>query len=253
MLSFYNLSGLKVEAQPAHHGFAGQITSFPVALNCKTINKPRFALEVKFDNKKNTVNNYELTPVKVNTLNDKELIVDVPYYFDKRGRFSPSRLKISSEYCLGLFVAWTRLELDVEAIIYPKIKVLSEKLLLATTDNTDDEYSNNSNHAKGNDEFYELKNHVLGESISRVAWKQFAKGQGKFTKHYQQNNAKPHWLLLEDIPANTLENKLSILCYLIIEYAASGQEYGINLGKVIIQPSNGQAHKKQCLTALADY
>ncbi len=238
MTSFFNLSGLIIKAQDKSRGHVDQPVNFVVTTTSK---QRRFDLNFSFD-LQNTVQLPLCSPGN-NT-------VKVPYLGKTRGRFSPGRLKLSSEYCFGLFITWTRLDFQCQAVVYPKIKAINGALPAMSADADSNENVTSSN--KGNDDFYELKNYVLGEPLSRIAWKQLAKGQGKFTKHYQQNQGNLCWLNLQDMPANDIESKLQLLCYIILEYSKTAQQFGLNLGTVKIPPNDGLQHMHECLTALTD-
>ena len=80
-----------------------------------------------------------------------------------------------------------------------------------------------------------------------------AKGQGKLTKHYQQNQSHANWLVLDKMPASDIETKLELLCFLIVEYSKTGRDFGLDLGATKISPNSNLEHQKNCLTALADY
>ncbi len=104
--------------------------------------------------------------------------------------------------------------------------------------------------------FSELKEYVTGESRARVAWKQFARDQGKYTKHYQSQQGGSLWLNLADMPSHDIEMQLSFLSYLIVEYSNSKHVFGLKLGginNIKIEPNSGQEHQEECLNALAHY
>ena len=48
-----------------------------------------------------------------------------------------------------------------------------------------------------------------------------------------------------------MEQRLSNLCYWALQYAARGDEYGLRLPGVTIEPGTGQRHQEQVLKALA--
>ena len=123
--------------------------------------------------------------------------------------------------------------------------------------------SNTHNDASaGIDDFSELKNYVVGESQARVAWKQLARGQAKLSKHYQNQQSSIQWLKLSDMPSTDLEIKLSFLCFLILEYGKSENDFGLLLDfysdknndqTMKITPSSGYQHQQNCLIALASF
>jgi hypothetical protein len=106
----------------------------------------------------------------------------------------------------------------------------------------------------------------LGESQSRIAWKQFARGQGKFSKKYQAQQDSLLWLKLSNMPSADMEVKLQFLCFLILEYSQNKQVFGLVIDlpsfsktclsksstAIKIAPNTGFQHQENCLIALAN-
>ncbi len=237
--SFFNLSGLKVKAQSEIYGHTDTDLFYTISLSSQT---PRYALNLQFDQQPKTY----IPCCEVGTSKIK-----VSFQSALRGRYKPGRLRISSAYCFGLFTTWTRLDFNCQAIIYPKQTIITGHL--AALSAIEESPQVTSSDQPGMDEFYQLKSYSQGEPLSRVAWKQFAKGQGKMSKEYQQQQGELRWLKLTDMPANHVEIKLQQLSYLIIEYSNMGKAFGVDLGYCTIAINTGAIHKQTCLTALADY
>lgn len=264
MTSFFNLSGLNVNVNSLKpsEGFVKQLIYFSVNISSNSVssskrfNAPRrFSLNFTFDSVE-PFKSKSANPICIPLLSNTIIKVDVPCLANNRGLLYPGRLKISSEYCFGLFTTWTHLDFDFQGIVFPKPKEINSAhpSLLSSQENDEslkESVMNNSLAQKGSDEFYEFKNYVQGEAVSRIAWKQLAKGQGKLTKHYQKSQQQACWLTLSNMPANTLEIKLEMMCFLILEYENAGIEYGVDLGNIKINPSYGMQHQQECLTALA--
>lgn len=105
-----------------------------------------------------------------------------------------------------------------------------------------------------------MKNYILGESQARIAWKQLARGQGKFSKSYQAQQSNLQWLKLSNMPSNDIEENLQCLCFLILEYTQQKQTFGLlidlptntNIHSASkIEPNSGLVHQEECLMALA--
>ncbi len=252
--SFFNLAGLTVTAKKHTTGFAGSHLYLPITLYSANA---RFSLVIGFDDQTDVIidsleHEQSIVNRNSNTFVAIEQQVLVPFYAAQRGLLIPSRLKISSEYSLGLFTCWTRLDFAAKLIVYPKAEKL--KLGFSYQKTQENEQASQVTTEQG-DDFYQLKNYVVGESLSQVAWKQVAKGQGWLSKSYHQSQGGQYWLKLADMPAVKLEQKLSFLCYLVMEYYQTGQKYALELDHIKIIPSNKfdhpQQHLEQCLYALA--
>jgi len=159
------------------------------------------------------------------------------------------------------------LDFSHQLVVFPQPKKLNlNQNYLAEFDDFEQQ-SNVSRHiTSGVDDFAELKNYVIGESQARIAWKQLARGQGKLSKHYQNQQGNLIWLKLSAMPSAQLETKLSFLCFLILEYSKSEHCFGLVLDVVLstgkdvannsqpvkIAPNSGYQHQQNCLIALAE-
>jgi len=241
--SFFNLSGLQLEAKSRVKGFAGSSLYLPIKL---VSSKGRFNLNFSFA---------QQAVVHLAILNEKGIKntvseVLVPLYCAERGIFTGSRVKLSSEFSLGLFTCWTQLAFASTFIVYPDPKPVNLKL---TNNQLDDEIGQSTQVEDQGDDFYQLKNYVLGEPLSQVAWKHLAKGQGWFSKSNQQNVSQQPWLNLSEMPSVNIEQKLRYLCYLVKEYNQQGIDFGVVLGDRKIAPAQGKDHLELCLMALAEF
>lgn len=250
--SFYNFSQLSISSNASQTGFANQIINFPISI---TGNKTHYDINFQFSDAL-----YNLPPVKLTECNSETITILLPLHAKKRGVYKLSRVKVFSEYSLGLFITWSLLDFSHQAIVFPQPKKFTtNKKLLCEDDNNANDDSLYSYDIEGSDDYFELKNYVLGESPSRIAWKQFARGQGKLSKSYQTQQGSLHWLKLSEMPSNDIELKLQFLCFLIIEFTRNKQSFGLSLdlpyknnGEVNIGPNLGLAHQKSCLIALAN-
>ncbi len=255
MHSFYNFSGLGFKSIAKYSGFAKQAINIPVTITAK---KQHFDLTLSFANQHKQPQTYlEQCPE-----GNSEVIL--PYLANQRGVADLGRIKISSEYSFGLFVSWAVLDFSHQITVFPQPKKINDNQYRRTGSDADNILTTNPvNQSAGLDDFSELKSYVLGESKARIAWKQFARGQGRYTKHYQNQQGSLYWLKLTDMPNSNLETQLSFLCYLVLEYSHCEQQFGLDLaanGKTIdinknekVEPDSGLAHQTRCLTALANF
>ena len=237
--SFFNLAGLLVSCQGQAYGYARQQLTMAVTVFSKT---PRYDLNFYFA---------EQQRLSVQAINAEKILLEMPFYFEKRGIFPIGRITIKSEYSLGLFICWTHLDFGGSCIIYPEVKRLKGPLLYYQKVKNDHDIGEKV--IAGAEDFFELKSYVRGESVNRVAWKQFARGQGKYTKHYHQLQGGSLWLTLKDMPGDVLETKLQYLCFLLLHYHHENYHYGLELADRKINTGSGDFHLKSCLRALAAY
>ena len=248
MHSFYNFSQLAFSAQPQQAGFAQQSIIFPLTIHSK---KTHFDLNFSIDDNLASISN-----TKIVQCSSGETQVNLNYISAQRGEYSLGRVAIFSEYSFGLFKSWTHLDFGLSALVYPKPLpvVLNQDQL--SGQNNDDTITSYKNSGKvGIDDFSELKAFIIGESIARTAWKQLARGQGHYSKHYQESQSTLLCLKLADMPAGSLETQLSYLCFLVNELTKNQQCFSLqlDLDKETVANSSGLAHQQACLIALALY
>lgn len=250
--SFYNFSQLQFSSDKQQHGYVGEDILFPVYL---IANKTHYDINLHFSRLTSTNKVERLTQCQQGTQ-----AVNLVYNNSSRGKFMPGRVTVFSEYSFGLFKSKTVLDFGHQAIVYPKpLTLLAGQYQFSAQplDNNNESY--NTNNAIGTDDFFELRSYVQGESRARIAWKQLAKGQGHYSKHYQESEGKLQWLALKDMPSNNLEIQLSYLTFLVDELSTTNQVFGLLLPsgrgseEVHIEPSSGLLHQQACLTALALY
>lgn len=242
LTSFFNLAGLKVNMVKQSQGFASQNILYSVELQ-STLS--RYHLHFNFKHQDTATMPHCSSGI---------CHIQVPFKSEQRGRYLTGRLKISSEYCFGLFITWTQLEFAAKAIVFPKAKPIKQSLLSNDAFQSIDSYDAiNQRFVAGTDDFYQLKPYQQGEPLSQIAWKQVAQGKGYFSKEYQKEQQGACWLNLKNMPNNQLESKLQILAFLIKKYSEQGQVFGLDLNVITISPNSNIKHTNECLIALADY
>jgi len=239
MHSFFNLSAIELSADKKAAGYAKTNISFPIKILSPS---RRLDLHFCFDDQQ---------AFHLPQCDQGEQTIYVSCHYDNRGIYYPGRLKVWSEYSLGLFITWTRIDFGNQCNVYPEAIPLN--IHQRNFSGVIKESAMVENNKSGIDDFFELKTHISGEPLSRIAWKQFARGQGRLTKHYHEQQGTTCWLKITDMPNQGVEKQLQYLCFLINEYNHLGQVFGLDLGQNTISPSQGEHHFKQCLMALAIY
>lgn len=100
----------------------------------------------------------------------------------KRGKFVLPKLTVSTVYPLGILQAWSYVFFDGHAWVYPAplgYEMTASQLVPA------DEVQTAALHTQaGQDDFDQLDNYVLGESLARISWAHVARGQGLMAKRF---------------------------------------------------------------------
>jgi uncharacterized protein (DUF58 family) len=171
--------------------------------------------------------------------------VKLPLPATRRGWLSPGRLTLYTEFPLGLFYAWSYLNFDTRALVYPK-PAESIPLPASVTQSGTGTVS-----IRGDEDFAGLRSYVAGDTPQRIAWKALAREQGLQVKQFSALQGNELWLEWNLAPNENPEQKLSILTRWILDAEAQGLMYGLRLPGSELLPDRGVVHRDECLRALA--
>ncbi|ABV87737.1 DUF58 domain-containing protein [Shewanella pealeana] len=236
--SYKNLAGLSLSSSKANNTVAGQAIYFPINLSC-----PNRAYEVQL--------NFQNQPLEVvKKVSEHQTQALVTYNKAHRGINHPGRVKIETRYPLGLFRAWSHIDLAQAQLVYAE-PVIDPNPVYLNSDHTS-EQQDTGKYVAGIDEYKGLREYVLGESLKQVAWKQWAQGRGMLTKEFEEPQGAPMWLSL-DPKSNDIELALSHLAWHTEQLSAKRQVFGLKIGGSTIHPSHGEHHRNKVQTQLALY
>lgn len=230
-----NLNKININAMHSLPSYCGKSIDFIFNLSC-TSNQRHYAI--------NTGTNPEVLSVSENS-QPKFFITQKAI---KRGQQNPDRFKVSTEFPIGLFYAWTQVKINNPVIVYPKP-------IISNTEITEFLSGDNLNkQLTGDDDYAGIRDFKKGDNPKRLAWKAIAKTGKLYTKEFSTESGD--YLMFDfdklDQTSNT-EEKLSLLCGLIIAASEQKLNYGLRLAEKIISPDHGDLHKHNCLTLLALY
>lgn len=234
--TYANLSGLTIHALRARPAFPGQQSEFELLLE-RGKQRDHYALRLQWPRS---------TENMVNLTGEDSVRVQLHTPVGERGWYNPGRLLLESTYPLGLLRCWTWVDLDLHALVYPR-PIPSAELSGAATDRPDGA----AIPVQGSDDFYGFRDYRRGDSIRHIHWKGLAKGQPLQSKQYSAYADRSVWLDWEMFPGLGTERRLSHLCYWALEFEHSGDEYGLRLPGVVIEPDQGEKHRDRVLKALA--
>ena len=175
-------------------------------------------------------------------------LIDLHLAMSQRGLFRPERLLVETFYPVGLLRSWTWLALDIDVLVYPRPLKCALEGVAAADDNDDGEVIP----VVGSDDFYQFKQYQPGDSLKHVFWKSYAKGQELQTKQFASYREQRLWLDWQ-LFSGAEEDRLSKLCYWVLQLENNNDEYGLRLPDVEIAPGHGGQHQAEVLKALALY
>ncbi|MEA3292777.1 MAG: DUF58 domain-containing protein, partial [Pseudomonadota bacterium] len=103
------------------------------------------------------------------------------------------------------------------------------------------------------DEFDRLRPYQPGDPVRHIAWKKQARNDELVVKQFQLSTASEQVFSWYALPGGDVETRLSQLCYWILNANRSGRRYGMVLPNLKIPPGRGEAHRRRCLRALAEF
>lgn len=171
----------------------------------------------------------------------------VPVDAPRRGLLRPGRLTLYTHYPLGLYRAWSYLELDLHCIVYPRPESPGLPLPRAAA-----AHRNGEMQGTGEDDFGGLRPYHAGDPPRHIAWKASAREDLLLTKQFTGRAAAQCWLDWHALPAGLgVEERLSRLTRWVLDAHAAGVAYGLRLPSLTLPQAGGEAHRVRCLEALA--
>jgi uncharacterized protein (DUF58 family) len=166
---------------------------------------------------------------------------------ERRGWLPLGRVMLETRFPLGLFRAWSYVEPDARALVYPR----PERTALPPP-SAESASGGVRSPVPGNDDYAGLRAYQLSDSPRHVAWKAVARSNDMLTKQFSGEAAAELWLDWRHLPATLgLEARLSRLAGWVLAADAAGQPYGLRLPGCEIGPARGDRHRAACLQALA--
>jgi uncharacterized protein (DUF58 family) len=174
-----------------------------------------------------------------------EVVLAVPA--ERRGWLPLGRVMLETRFPLGVFRAWSYVEPDARALVYPRPE--RSPLPAPTAD-----YATGGlrSPVPGNDDYAGLRSYQLSDSPRHVAWKAVARSDDMLTKQFSGEAASELWLDWRMLPATLgRETRLARLAGWVLAADRAGTQYGLRLPGVELGPARGDRHRAACLQALA--
>jgi uncharacterized protein (DUF58 family) len=176
--------------------------------------------------------------------------VQIAFRPERRGLHRVPALTAETRYPLGTFRVWTVWRPAAQVLIYPAPEAHPPPL--PPGEPRAGGAAAAQRQATG--EFDGVRAYRRGDPLKLVVWKKAAKADELVSRDAQQVQRFELWLDLAHAgsgAAGSLEQKLSRLCAWVLMAEKKGLSYGLRLGKTEIAPGGGEAHKRNCLQALA--
>lgn len=163
----------------------------------------------------------------------------------QRGWLQAGRLKLYTEFPLGLFYAWSYLHFDTRCLVYPKPLLDAPLPLGNAPDGT------GKRNISGDDDFAGLRKYVEGDPMPRIAWKAYARERGLQVKQFTTPLGEELWLDFADAEDRSEERRLARMTRWVLDAEVQGLRYGLRLPDGDLPCNNGIAHRDACLRRIA--
>jgi uncharacterized protein (DUF58 family) len=231
---YRNLLGLTVTGIGAQPVFAGRQARIAVRLAAGSRDRP--AVRVALDRAAAASWNLEA---------QQEAAVEIDLPTRRRGLLPIGRLVVSSRYPMGLFRVWATIDPQAVCLVYPQPLAASLPLELGS------DGAGTGQAGPGIEDFHGVTPYQPGDPPRHLHWKSLARGQGVFTKRFDERRGSGGLLDWFAVPEPDPERRVSILCHAVLDRERRKQSYGLRLPGRLIRPALGRGHRHRCLEALA--
>jgi len=237
--TFRNLANLRVTAGRSSPVFAGGTAQFTLHLENPS-DTDRYAVGLTRDRK-------EASFVDVPGRSTVPATIGLPA--QRRGLLRPGRLTLFTRFPLGLYYAWSYVELDMRCLVYPRPASPGLPLPPAAAS-----AGAGADHGRGQEDFAGLRQYHVGDSPRHIAWKAAARDQGLLTKQFSGHADSELWLdwALLPLPMG-VEERISHLARWVLDAHAAGIAFGLRLPGTTVELAAGEAQRERCLEELALY
>lgn len=238
--TYRNLAGVGLAPGRAVPVFAGESCHFGVCLD-NSGQAARYAIRLERGEKAAAY----AAPVDVPA--DANTMVELPVPAPRRGRLALGRVTISTVFPLGLFYAWSYVDLGMSCAIYPA-PAGSHVLPPGKPESG----KRNPRHGDSGEDFTGYRDYTLSDSPRHVDWKIVARDKGWYVKRFGGESGYTLWLTWEDVrAARNTEHALAQLCRWVVQAEARQLAYGLDIPGTRLPQQQGSLHYHRCLEALA--
>ena len=186
-------------------------------------------------------------------------LVQVAFTPARRGLHRLPTLTAETRFPLGTFRVWTVWRPAAQMLVYPAPELHAPPLPPGVPRTGG---AAAALKAQSSGEFEGVRGYRRGDPMKLVVWKKAltalmaseqasSEGGGLIVRDTQQAQQNELWLDIMQAGSGDIERKLSRLCAWVLQAERLGLAYGLRLPAIEIKPASGEAHKRQCLEALA--
>ena len=234
-----NVIGLSIGSHPSKSVFLGNAAIFPITLSNPS-GKPRHAVWL-------IAGGFH----QLSTLGGgDQQTIEVRLPTVQRGLFPCEPVNLSSLYPIGIFFCWTkRFVSDERCLVYPQPLDL---VPFPEDGSNNGKEEANANVRLGAEDYAGMKNYQDGDRMRDIHWPSLAKTNKLVSIQYENHSNSSVNLSLFNLPVSlSTEDRLSQLCYWVINAEKNGQRYQLEMPNHTIEFDKGMNHYHACLRVLA--
>jgi uncharacterized protein (DUF58 family) len=170
---------------------------------------------------------------------------------NERGWLAAPRVRLVTRFPLGLFRAWAYWRPDAKVLVYPSPELPAPALPSSGAASED------GHGTVGLDNFAGIRSYQPGDPLKHLAWRQIARhdpalGGQLVSKHFEGGAVAELSLDFAALPlAMELEQKLARMASWVLQAEQRALPYSFRLAQHDYGPALGDAHRANCLRALA--
>ncbi len=234
-LCFLNLSALEVFTDSPADAFEGEGLNFRVTF----LRPMKSAPAIRYG-----ANSEQVTDAFIEKGIKKTASIMQPAH--SRGYYQLDRLYLSTLFPFGLIRAWTWLKTESAVFVYP---TPVEPVYAPGTAQSG--AASHDSHVQV-ESSGDLKNYAPGDSLARVAWKQFAARDELYIRAYDATSGQAdQWVDWTSYQASNTEQRLSMMCSDVLRLGRDRKLFGLRLPGQELAQGEGPEHERTCLRALA--
>ncbi|MDM0046119.1 DUF58 domain-containing protein [Variovorax dokdonensis] len=181
--------------------------------------------------------------------------IEVAFRPERRGLHPVPPLVVETRFPLGTFRVWTVWRPAAKVLVYPAPEAHPPPLPPGEP-RTDTQVGANARINSQAGEFDGVRAYRRGDPLKMLAWKQVARAMAAgsddlYSRDAQQVRQSELWLDAQHAGLPSHEARLSRLTAWVLMADRLGTDYGLRVAGRQVSPSQGEAHKRQCLEMLA--
>jgi len=234
--TYSNLSGLTIAAARAHSTFAGERAEFDLQLSSRAARHYR-TIHLGWPGAD--------VDATVSVAPGERSAVKLFLPAERRGWLPAPWICVETFYPLGLLRAWSWVDLDVAALVYPR------PLPGPRPDSVGSGLPDGEQQwRRGSEDFHSFRAYQSGDNLRHVLWRAWARGQPLQSKQFTELHTRSHWLQWE-ATSGEREQRLGLLCHWVLELERRAEPYALQLPDFTLPLGLGDSQRERALRALA--